>query len=184
MFGNLFGSSEEKDHLFSHSVFMTAEGKKIALLKLAKEDESTIFIAWFTDTAEEFKLYFKENGIDPGRIILSTGINALRLNAHKPIFLEHYPLYEKERLLTEPWELMNIPVYSSMEEPLFKHLGAEKMIPMMKLMGMKESEAIRHSMVSKSIIKGQKSIAEKVKAEQHANSQLEWMNRNLLKTDQ
>jgi len=184
MFGNFFGSPEEKDQLFTHNVFMTAEGKKLACLKLAREDESCIFIAWFRDTAQQFKMYFKENGIDDNRVILSGQVNTQYVKLHKPVFLEHYPLNDRENTLVKSWGIMNIPVYSSMDEPLFKHLGAEKMIPMMKLMGMKESEAIRHPMVSKSIIKGQKSIAEKVEVDLDATSQSEWMNKNLLHKDQ
>ena len=70
-------------------------------------------------------------------------------------------------------------VYSAMDEPLFKHFGSEKLIPLMKMMGMKENEVIEHSMVSKSIVSGQKKIEEQVSFEQSASSQAEWMERNL-----
>lgn len=183
MFGNLFGNSEEKDYLFSHKVYMTSEGKKLACLKLARENEKSIFIAWFRDTAEEFGTFFKGNGIEETRVKLATEVSRIDSHKQQPVFLEHYPLHEKEKALAENWGIMNIPVFSAMDEPLFKHLGAEKMIPMMKLLGMKESEAIQHPMVSKSIIKGQKSIAEKVELEQAANSQTEWMQKNLLQSD-
>jgi len=184
MFGNLFGSSEEKDYLFSHKVYMTSEGKKLACLKLARENDTSVFIAWFKDTAEEFRKYFKENGIEETRVKFATEVSRIDSHKQQPVFLEHYPLPDKEKALAENWGIMNIPVFSAMDEPLFKHLGAEKMIPMMKLLGMKESEAIQHPMVSKSIMKGQKSIAEKVIVEQNANSQSEWMQKNLLQNDQ
>lgn len=180
MFGNLFGGKEEKDHLFRHVVYMTSEGKKMALLKLAKEDEKPVFIAWFPETAKRMGDYFNENGVDKNRIIEAEKFTDAKLAGHKPVFLEHYPIPEKEKNLVASWSLMNIPVYSAMDEPLFKHLGAEKMIPMMKMLGMKETEAIQHSMVSKSIIKGQESIAEKAGMDLPAHSQEEWMNKNLL----
>lgn len=66
-----------------------------------------------------------------------------------------------------------------MDEPLFKHLGSDKMIPLIKLLGMNENESIEHSYVTQSIIKGQQKIAGKVTIEQSANSQEEWMERNL-----
>jgi preprotein translocase subunit SecA len=66
-----------------------------------------------------------------------------------------------------------------MDEPLFKHFGSEKMIPLMKLLGMKENEVIEHSFVSQSIIKGQNKIAAMVSFEQSADSQKEWLERNL-----
>lgn len=184
MFGNLFGSSEEKEYLFSHRVYMTTEGKKMACLKMAKEDETCIFIGWFPATVDEYKTYFKENGIDVNRIWLASESKKMNTGAQKPVFIEHYPLHEKEKELAESFGIMNIPVFSAMDEPLFKHFGSEKMIPMMKLMGMKESEAVQHAMVSKSIIKGQKSIAEKVMVDQSANSQSEWMQKNLLQKEQ
>ena len=49
----------------------------------------------------------------------------------------------------------------------------------MKMMGMKEDEVIEHSMVSKSIIKGQEKIAQQVTFEQSAASQEEWMRKNI-----
>ena len=52
------------------------------------------------------------------------------------------------------------------------------MLPLMKLLGMKEDEAIEHALVTKSIIKGQAKIAAKVELEQSAQSQEEWLDRN------
>ncbi|MBK7308447.1 MAG: hypothetical protein IPI88_16550 [Chitinophagaceae bacterium] len=66
-----------------------------------------------------------------------------------------------------------------MDEPLFKHFGSDKLIPLMKMMGMKEDEVIEHNMVSKSIIKGQEKIGEQVTLEQAAVSQEEWMRKNI-----
>ena len=66
-----------------------------------------------------------------------------------------------------------------MDEPLFKHFGSDKMIPLIKLFGMKESEAIEHSYVTESIIKGQNKIAAKVMVEHPANSQAGWMEKNM-----
>ena len=66
-----------------------------------------------------------------------------------------------------------------MDEPLFKHFGSEKIIPLMKMMGMKEDEVIEHNMVSKSIISGQEKIAKQVTLEQKASSQAGWMEKNL-----
>lgn len=53
----------------------------------------------------------------------------------------------------------------------------------MKLLGMKEDEVIEHSLVTKSIIKGQNKIAGMVELEQSAPSQKEWLERNLKNTD-
>jgi preprotein translocase subunit SecA len=50
---------------------------------------------------------------------------------------------------------------------------------MMKMMGMKEDEVIEHSLVTKSIIKGQGKIAEQVNFEHSAISQADWMKKNV-----
>ena len=95
------------------------------------------------------------------------------------MFAEHYPLPAKELELVKDWQLTNIIVFSAMDEPLFKYFGSDKMIPLIKLFGMKESEAIEHSYVTASIIKGQGKIANKVITEQIADSQGEWMIKNM-----
>jgi hypothetical protein len=101
------------------------------------------------------------------------------LTDRTPVFTEHYPLHAKEIGLVQHWPTQKVIVYSAMDEPLFKHFGSEKMLPLMKLLGMKEDEVIEHSLVSKSIIKGQDKIANAVTLEQPANSQAEWLEKNL-----
>lgn len=181
MFSNLFGKKEQedKDHLFKDKAYMTTEAKMSACAALAKADESIIFIAWFSDTAKQFKKYFSANGLNENRVTEAKYLTAFQLQTYTPVFTEHYPMHNKEEDLVANWKIKNIMVYSAMDEPLFRHFGSEKLIPMMKMMGMKENEVIEHSMVSKSIINGQKKIEEKVSVEQSAASQAEWMERNL-----
>ena len=125
-----------------------------------------------------YKTLFVKHGIDTTRVILTEKIDN-RAEGFQPVFVEHYPLPSKELELVINWQLTNIPVYSAMDEPLFKHFGSDKMIPLIKLFGMKESEAIEHSYVTESIVKGQNKITNKVTAEQTAVSQAEWMMKNM-----
>ncbi|CAN5766017.1 hypothetical protein BH11BAC4_BH11BAC4_07800 [soil metagenome] len=181
MFGNLFGKKEDDavDHVFKDRAYMSCRAKMKAIATLAKNDEVFIFIAWFDDTAKQFRSYFAENGIGEDRIVEAQQFHTHQLTKQKPVFVEHYPLHSKEKTFVSGWDQKNILVYSAMDEPLFKHFGSEKIIPMMKLMGMKEEEVIEHNMVSKSIIKGQQKIEEQVTLEQNASSQAAWMERNL-----
>lgn len=158
MFSGLFGKkeSEDKDHLFKDRAYMTTEAKMKACAAIAKEEGDIIFIAWFADTAKQFKKYFLANGLNENRITEAEYLNASELISHTPVFLEHYPLHNKELDLVAKWNIKSILVYSAMDEPLFKHFGSEKLIPLMKMMGMKENDVIEHTMVSKSIISGQK----------------------------
>jgi len=181
MLFNLFGSKEEDNEprLFKDRVYMGSEAKMNACVQLAKEQPDTLFIAWFSDTAKKYKAFFIEKGLDGNSITEARHIYPTQLQEKTPVFVEHYPLHTKELALIDDWNLKNIIVYSAMDEPLFKHFGSDKMIPLIKLLGMKESESIEHSYVTESIVKGQKKIADKVIVEQSASSQDEWMERNL-----
>jgi preprotein translocase subunit SecA len=84
--------------------------------------------------------------------------------------------------LVEQFNIEKAMVFSAMDEPLFKYFGSEKMIVLIKLLGMKEDEAIEHSAVTKYITRGQEKIAAIVTAEQFAQSQEEWMRKNVQAT--
>lgn len=181
MFSGLFGKKEEdtEGQLFTDRAYMTTIAKMHACLELSQKDNAYIFIAWFSDTATAFRNYFLEHGASADRIMEIKQLNASILQNCKPVFTEHYPLYTREEELVKGWGIEKMPVYSALDEPLFKHFGSEKLIPMMKLMGMKENEMIEHAMVTKSIIKGQRKIESQLTVEQHASSQDEWMKKNL-----
>ncbi len=181
MLFNLFGKKEDAhtESIFSDKTFMTTAAKINACIVLAKEQPATIFICWFNATLKKFRAAFLQQGIDELKIIDAKQVHSAMLKDKTPVFTEHYPLHAKEMALVQHWPSEKIVVYSAMDEPLFKQLGSEKMIPLMKLLGMKEDEVIEHSLVTKSIIKGQAKIALAVTLEQPANSQEEWLERNL-----
>jgi len=179
---NLFGKKEnnptDKPVFIDRTYFSTA-AKMNACAELAKKEPGYLFISWFSDTAGKFKEFFRQQGLDENRITESRFIHAPALLHKTPVFVEHYPLHPKELELIKNWEAKQIIVFSAMDEPLFKHFGSEKLLPVMKMLGMKEDEVIEHSMVSKSILSGQEKIANLVSLEQSANSQAEWMEKNI-----
>ncbi len=156
MLFNLFGNSKQEspERKFTDKVYISTEAKMNACLQLFREQSGTVFIAWVTTTAKNFKDLFQQHGEDASCIIEARIIHTGKLSNHAPVFIEHYPLQEKELALIENWEEIKITVYSAMDEPLFKHLGSDKMIPLIKLLGMNENESIEHSYVTQSIIKG------------------------------
>ncbi len=181
MLFNLFGKKEEaaENHVFVDRAYITTTAKMNACAELAKKEPNTLFICWFADTALTFKAFFGQQGLNENLITETHFLHGAKLENRTPVFVEHFPLHIKESELIKNWAYKNIPVYSAMDEPLFKHFGSEKLIPLMKMMGMKEDEVIEHSMVSKSIIKGQEKIAQQVTIEQSAGSQEEWMRKNI-----
>ncbi len=180
MLFNLFGKKDDAapESIFTDKTYMSTAAKINACIALAKEQADTVFICWFNDTLKTFRAAFAKEGLDELKIVDAKTIHSGMLQNKNPVFTEHYPLHAKEIALVEHWPAKKIVVYSAMDEPLFKHLGSEKMLPLMKLLGMKEEEVIEHSLVTKSIIKGQAKIAAAVTLEQPANSQEEWLERN------
>jgi hypothetical protein len=181
MLFNLFGKKDEgaDNHVFVDRAYVTTAAKMNACAALARKEPDRLFICWFADTAVRFKEFFKQQGLDETLITETHHLHASKLLNKKPVFVEHYPLHTKELELVKNWGTEKIIVFSAMDEPLFKHFGSEKLIPLMKMLGMKEDEVIEHNMVTKSIIKGQEKIAEQVAIEQSAGSQEEWMRKNV-----
>lgn len=178
---SLFGKKEDNpaDHIFTDRAYVSTAAKMNACMELAKKEPDHLFIGWFADTVRKFKEFFMQHGIDESRVTEARYIHTPMLQNKIPVFVEHHPFHAKEMELIKNWGAGNIIVFSALDEPLFKHFGSDKVIPLMKIMGMKEDDAIEHSMVSKSIIKGQEKIAALVSLEQSANSQAEWMERNI-----
>jgi hypothetical protein len=181
MLFNLFGKKDDdgENHVFIDRAYVSTAAKMSACAELAKKEPNHVFICWFTDTAVKFKAFFIQQGLDEDRITETHFLHGAKLENKVPVFVEHYPLHIKELDLIKDWGAEKIIVYSAMDEPLFKHFGSEKLIPIMKMLGMKEDEVIEHSMVSKSIINGQEKIAQQVTIEQSASSQEEWMRKNI-----
>ncbi len=181
MLFNLFGKKEDKsdNHVFIDKAYVSTAAKMKACAELARKEPGSLFICWFADTAVQFKEFFRQQGLDGDLVTETHFLHASKLLDKTPVFVEHYPLHTKEIELIKNWDAKNIVVFSALDEPLFKHFGSDKIIPIMKMLGMKEDEVIEHNMVTKSIIKGQEKIAEQVTLEQAASSQAGWMEKNI-----
>ncbi len=178
MLFNLFKKKEDPSP-FTDKTFTSLEAKKRACLALAKQDESVIFIAWFTQTANSFRELFVANQLPEDRIAEVKNLHSAKINQHRPVFLEHFPLHAKEAELVKNWDAKQIDVYNSLDEGLFKYFGGDRILALMKQMGVKEDEVIEHAMINKSIRTAQDKIAEKVSMEKTAQSQTEWMEKNM-----
>lgn len=181
MLFNLFDKKDEtaENQVFVDRAYVTTTAKMNACAELAKKEPDLLFIAWFDETLEKYKDLFRLQEIDESRITIARYLDKQLLQTKTPVFVEHYPLHAKELELIKDRAPGKIIVYSALDEPLFKHFGSEKLIPLMKMLGMKEDEVIEHGMVTKSIIKGQEKIAELVDFDHSAISQAEWMKKNV-----
>jgi hypothetical protein len=104
---------------------------------------------------------------------------AIQANNKKLILLEHYPLLKKEIDFISNINPPQVIVLSSLDEPLFEQFGSDKIIQMMKNLGMKDDETIQHPMITKAIAQAQNKLENKVVVENTANSSKEWFERNI-----
>lgn len=159
-------------------VWMNEERKMEALAKAAKENSQTIFIAWFDESYDKLSQYFKENNLSTDRIFLSQQTSQRHLQASPVLFIEHYPLHEKEMEVYEKLGLQTATVHSALDEPFMKTFGSERIISLMKQLGAKEDESFQHNMISASIKSAQEKLKKKLSIEHSARSQGEWLRRN------
>lgn len=178
---SLFGKKKNDDHgvVFSDKTFMSTEAKWNACLELAIREPQSLFICWFPESARELRNLFSKQGHGETRVLEARNLHAGMLLNKTPYLAEHHPLHQKEIELVKNWGLTSITVFNSLEEPWFSYFGSERIISVMKALGMKEDESIEHPMISKSIVNAQEKIASKLVVEQTANSQAEWMLKNI-----
>ncbi|MCU0436809.1 MAG: hypothetical protein MUC49_02780 [Raineya sp.] len=95
---------------------------------------------------------------------------------------EHYPLNQNEDEILFKLGEISLKTkaygYIDFDDPILKMFGGERILELLKKMGIKESESISHNLVSKSIKEAKKKIGEKVKHEQKGISVEDWFNKN------
>ncbi len=180
MLFNLFRKKEVKPvQQFEDIVFISPPAKQAAVIAFAKQQPDYIFIAWFENTALLFQELFALYNLDEARIEEAKYFTAAKYTGRQIAFLEHHPLRAKEEALVQNCLQQRFTVYNSSTEPLFTQFGGERIIELMRRMGMDENESIQHKMISRSLEKAQSKIAKKINLEQTAGSQEEWMRRNV-----
>jgi hypothetical protein len=150
-----------------------------ALLAAWTADPGCVFIFWFDETLDTASAFFAAQATSPVALFTAREVTAVHLAGKTVVFAEHYPVRTKEEELYRKLNLTAVTVYSALEEPLFKRFGSDKIIQLMRQLGMKEDEVIEHRMVSKSIRDAQEKIEKKLLIEQTTRSQEQWLEKNL-----
>jgi hypothetical protein len=180
MLFNLFGSKEDKnDRVFKDVVWIDTAAKNNALLNLYRQQPNTLFVAWFPDAARQLRSFLQAQGIEADCVVEARTLSSHKAAAHTLVFIEHYPLHQKEVDLAEELHLTKVDVYGALDEPIFVYFGSEKMLPLIKMLGFKATESIQHAYVTSSVIKAQEKMAAKVTVEQSAQSIADWLAKNL-----
>ncbi len=161
------------------TVWISEADKLNALAKEWVTNNDTVFVAWFEESLRNLETLMQNSSPVPFHLFMAREVSRMQINGKPVIFIEHYPLAAKEDELFQKLELKEVKVWSALDEPLFHRFGGEKIIQMMKQLGMKEEEPIQHSMISKAIRNAQQKIAAKLTVEQSARSQKDWLTKNL-----
>ena len=178
MFG-LFKKKEEEVKVID-KIIISEEAKLQAMFNYWSINKNVQFIFWFDDTLQKAETFFVTQTSEPIVLLTAREASTHLLTDKIAVFAEHYPLHSKEEALYKKLNLEKVEVFSSLNEPLFKMFGADKIIQLMKQLGMKEDEVIEHNMISKSIRNAQDKIEKKVLMEQTAHSQQDWLTKNLV----
>ncbi len=156
-------------------VWLTSAAKWNACVAMQKINANCLFIAWFEETAHHLRSLLGKDA----PVVMAPEVNAEQLRAKTVIMIEHYPLSETEQDFFKRLQLKEVPVLSALDEPLFMYFGGERLIELMKKLGIEEDEILGHSMITSSIRNAQHKVAEKVRTEKKAFSQQEWFVRNV-----
>ncbi|HEX5170440.1 MAG TPA: hypothetical protein VFW11_14785 [Cyclobacteriaceae bacterium] len=155
-------------------IWMSGQAKWRACEAMIQVDPNCLFIAWFEETLNELR-----SVLPPEKhqcTILARDV--MNVDGRMVIFVEHYPLASAEQALFEKLKLQEVPVLSSLDEPLFHLFGGEKMVEILKRLGMNDEEVLGHSMITKSIQNAQKKIGKQVIADRPTTSQQRWVSLN------
>jgi hypothetical protein len=102
------------------------------------------------------------------------------------LFAGHYPLPSKEDQIVQKLQgvFPECPMifYSSLDEPSFEIFGSDKIAGLLDKMGMKEEEAIEHTMVSQAMKRARTKVESGVTKEIITQSEQEWYAKNIRKS--
>jgi hypothetical protein len=178
MFFGLFGKKENTTFhkKFTNVIYASETAKQKGIIQFALANNDAIFIAWFTNTAANFRKQFLANNIDEDRIVEAKFFSAAKYSTATIIFLEHFPLRAKEEALVQNCFQDEFIFFNALTEPIYKYFGSDRIIEVMSKLGYKDDETIQHNMIDSSLLKAQKKIAERVQFESNTfTSQSDWM---------
>jgi hypothetical protein len=175
---NLFKKKEDPVKVID-KIWMSGTAKNNGILELWKKDPQIIIITWFSSSLHHLETLFAKETSSPVQLFLVREMHSSQVSGKKIFFAEHHPLRKNEQEKFKQWQLKDVIVHSSLDEALFQRFGGERIIEMMKKLGMTEDSMIEHTMISHSIENAQKKIEAKVITEHSASSQQEWIDKNL-----
>ena len=194
----MFGRKKKHNVHYRDFIWMTAAIKIQKLLSQIEEGKPIIIVSSFEKSLDELQSInptlkklealsdFSINAgpwlINSKLILETTSFQQAITDEVQIIFTEHYPMPEKDsEIIAKTAAVFNntkINFYISLEDPLMRLFNSDKLISMMKSLGLAEDDVIEHKMISKSIVNAQKKMAKKVSFEQHYDDEEAWYRMN------
>lgn len=162
-----------------NTVWINEAAKWKHCVEQMKQNNLTVIITWFEDTLHLLENIFVQAQIPTSTLFTCRQVSPEHIKHTQVIFAEHYPLYQKEKELYKKLRITQAEVYSSLDEPLFRHFGSERLYKLLQKMDCNENEPIHHKIVDKAIKKAQDKIAGVVTFELGATTQADWLMKNL-----
>jgi hypothetical protein len=175
---NLFKKKEGSVKIIDR-IWMSQDAKWKGIVELWRKDPSLVIIAWFDSTLRHLETLFSKETTSPVSLFAARTVHSSQITGKPVIFAEHHPMRSKELEVYSQWHLTEAIIHSALDEPLFKLFGSEKIVGMMKQLGMNDDNMIEHKMISSAIVNAQEKIEKKIVAEHSAVSQEEWIAKNL-----
>jgi hypothetical protein len=177
---NLFNRAKDEQTKVKDIVWISSMAKWDGMINEQKQNSNTNFVFWFDDSLREAADHLASANFSQANLISARELHSHAAVEGPVIFAEHYPLRKKEQALFNDLGLKEVTVFSSLDEAIFKRFGSDKIIALVKQLGMKESEPINHPMISKAIGNAQLKLQDQVIAEHLASSQSDWFKRNVM----
>jgi hypothetical protein len=171
---HLFKSKDEikiRDVIWVHT-----DAKWKGIEHLWNKDPETVFVFWFEETMDDARAKMNNDLVS---FTLARELNHHHLDGKPVVFAEHYPLPQKEQELFQRLQLKEVKILSALDEPLFKRFGADKIVGMLKNMGLNESEPLENQMITGAIKNAQQKLEKQASIDHSATSQRSWLEKNL-----
>ena len=161
------------------TVWLNELSKWNSCLERLRQNPDTVIITWFEETLHKLETMLMNAQLTTSTLFPSRQVTHEHILSRAVIFAEHYPLHHKEKELYKKLHLSQAEVYSSLDEPIFKHFGSERLIEMTNRLNCQENEPLHYRFINSAIKKAQEKIAGYVAIHQGATSQAGWLMRNL-----
>lgn len=167
-----FFGKKKSDAEVVDMVWTTTDYKLNGCVEHLRKHPATVFIAWFPETVDSVDAYLQQQGYTHKVMLYKEATIA---DAGNYVFIEHYPLPEKEKQLYQKLSISKPLVFSALDEPLFKAFGSDKILATLQMLGIRPHEVIQHKLISSAIQKAQQKLEAKVPFDDGARSQHAWM---------